>query len=374
MSTEQYDDQQPENILASLEPDSPEEDDFDPRFERQKDKIDIFLTALVTVLVLALLGFAGYFTWRVVADNKIAKESNAQYRMIEQIKQELKKSPNNATLRIRLGEAYMSSGNYKEAVKEFKNAIKLKKDHAGAYYDLGMAFLYLDQPKDAEQAFAKVIELTNDTQYSNINTTREGAFYAMGRIYLDTKKYEKAAGYFKEALRINSGASDTYIGLALCLMGLKQYDGAIEQLSLGAKFDPSNSELNYLLGECYTEKGDKVNAVYYYANAYSKNPDQPEVKKAIESYGDIQQYVTAAKTALAANDLNKARDNIIIATNLAVDDVDIMMLHIDIADKMKKYDECLLVAQSGLDRNADSKEFKALVAKYKKLAPKDEAK
>lgn len=347
------------------------EEDFDPHFERRKDKLDIFLTAMVAVLVLALLGFVGFFTWRVVVDRRIAAESSAQYRIIEQIKLELKESPNSVPLRVRLGEAYMLAGDYKEAAKQFQEALKLQKDHVGAYYNLGMAFLYMEQDKDAEKSFQKVIELTEGTQYQNMNSNREAAFYAMGRIYLGQKQYEKAAGYFKESQRINSAASDTYVGLALCLIGMKDYQGAIDQLEMGRQFDPSNSEINYLLGEAYTGLDDKVNAVYYYAAAFEKNPDQPEIKKAIESYGDVEQYITKAEQALAANDLEVARDNVIIATNLDLNDADTVKLHIAIADKMKKYDECLQIAKTAQDKFPDDGEFKSLVKKYTKLAPKE---
>lgn len=246
MSQEEYtlpnlDDEVEENVDVDIQTNAEAqnvsisaEEDFDPHFERRKDKLDIFLTAMVAVLVLALLGFIGFFTWRVVVDRRIAAESSAQYRIIEQIKVELKENPNSVPLRIRLGEAYMLAGNYKEAAKQFQEALKLQKNHVGAYHNLGMAFLYMEQEQDAEKAFQKVIELTEGTQYQNMNSTREAAFYAMGRIYLGQKQYEKAAGYFKESQRINSSASDTYVGLALCLIGMRDYEGAIDQLENGA--------------------------------------------------------------------------------------------------------------------------------------------
>lgn len=115
---------------------------------------------------------------------------------------------------------------------------------------------------------------------------------------------------------------------------------------------------------------DKVNAVYYYAAAAEKNPDQPEIKKAIDSYGDVKQYISKAEQAFATGDFETARDNVIIATNLDVQNVDVVKLHITIADKMKKYDECLQVAKAAAGKFPDDSEFEALVKKYTKLASK----
>src|SRR2546422_4078407 len=45
------------------------------------------------------------------------------------------------------------SGNYQDAVKSYKQAVKLKKDYAEAHYNLGDAYFQLKQYKQAIDAY-----------------------------------------------------------------------------------------------------------------------------------------------------------------------------------------------------------------------------
>jgi tetratricopeptide (TPR) repeat protein len=70
-----------------------------------------------------------------------------------------------------MGELYMSTGRYSEAVNEFQLAVKGYSMYDEAYYNLGLAYLKLNDNVNACEAFRKVIEISPDSE-SGVNTNR----------------------------------------------------------------------------------------------------------------------------------------------------------------------------------------------------------
>lgn len=61
-----------------------------------------------------------------------------------------------------LANIYLKEKKYNSAIKEYKLAIKYKKDFPYYYYNLGCAHLGLKEYKEAKNAFKKAIQLKND--------------------------------------------------------------------------------------------------------------------------------------------------------------------------------------------------------------------
>ena len=61
-----------------------------------------------------------------------------------------------------LGQAYAGLHLYSEAVREYRQAIRLKDDDADMYYDLGTALTKLAQYDAAATAFSKSLEIDPD--------------------------------------------------------------------------------------------------------------------------------------------------------------------------------------------------------------------
>src|SRR5712692_10541361 len=70
------------------------------------------------------------------------------------------------------------SGNYPDAVKSYKQAVKLKKDYAEAHYNLGDAYFQLKQYKQAIEAYKQAVKYQSNfpTAYNNMGT----AYFKLG--------------------------------------------------------------------------------------------------------------------------------------------------------------------------------------------------
>ena len=147
-------------------------------------RLDTILRWLVVVgvaVVLGLAGLLGYSMWQVRNAESLSTPAG---RAIQDLKNRVAATPNDAPLRVRLGEALASAGLIDGAVEQFKTAVKLDQKHTGAYLDLGIMAMQEKQRKTAEGYFNKVVELTTGSQFEDINQRRETAFFYLGEIAL----------------------------------------------------------------------------------------------------------------------------------------------------------------------------------------------
>lgn len=136
--------------------------------------------------------------------------------------------------------------------------------YASSKYYAADALLKLGQK---EQAAAELEYIVNHIIWSNV---REEAFYHLGLIYYDFKKYSTARARFESLIKEYRGGK--YSGSAMYWIGESyaaenKLDEAIEFLHKAIKDKQSNSYRDYTiytLATVYEKKGDYENAVKYY--------------------------------------------------------------------------------------------------------------
>ncbi len=201
-------------------------------------RLDTVLKVRIAALLVAILALGGWFGYTVYADRKAAEDANPALRTMKVIKAQVAKNPNDALLRIRLGEAYAAANKSQQAVEQFNAALKIDPKHSGAYLDLGLLAFASERPDEARTYLKKVIELTDKDEMASGSDRREMAFYNLGRLEVRQRNWEDAIGYFKEALRIRDDASDTYYYLASSLEAIGQTEDAKSNLADRASVRP----------------------------------------------------------------------------------------------------------------------------------------
>ena len=75
-----------------------------------------------------------------------------------------------------LGQTYAGLGQYSDAIREYRQASKLKEDDPDIYYDLGVAHTKLAQYDAAAVAFSKSLEIDPDYYRAQdaLNEAKEG--------------------------------------------------------------------------------------------------------------------------------------------------------------------------------------------------------
>lgn len=291
--------------------------------------LDRILGAAVIGLFVIILALGAYFGWSVYADRVAARAANPALRVVDSLSLAVRKSPNDSTLRVRLGEAMATAGKPQQAIEQFNAALKIDPKHTGALLDLGQLALMNNRVSEAAGYFQKIIDVTAGSDFENINQKREVAYYELGRIALSQKDYEKAAADFKASLRIRNDASDTYYYLARAFDGMGQTAEAKKQLDIALMFDPNFAVARYYYGELYMRDGDKVNASYQFYRASKADPKSEEPKQALAQFGDPAVLIQQARSKMES-DPQAALDAILIARNIDPENAAAAKLHAQI--------------------------------------------
>jgi tetratricopeptide (TPR) repeat protein len=336
-------------------------------------KVDRILTIAAIVLGLAVVGLAAYFGYTVYADRMAAAEATPAGRIAKVIGEQVKKSPNDAVLRVRYGEALAAAGRQQQAIKEFNAALKIDSKHTGAMIDLGQIALNNKQMDTAAGYFKKVVDLTGNSTMEDVNQRREVALYLLGRIALSQTEYEESIGYFKEALRIRRDASDTYYYLARALDGAGDPDGALDELNKAVAFDPNFAQARFFLGDLYMAKGDEVLASYNYYVAAKASPDSPEPKAALAKFGTAVERIEKSK-ALLESDVDAALLNARIARNLEPENVKAVLAVAVALEAQKDYKTALATYKEAQKLAPKDQEIKDAIARMSKLQAKAKSK
>lgn len=273
--------------------------------DRRRRGIDIALTVAIWVLVVAVLGLGGFLGYGVWNSRQSEGNSNPALRAIRGLEDLVRKNPNNADARVRLGEAYATAGMYREASNSLQQALKLNPKHSGAYFDLGMVMMAQTQPRVAAGYFQKVLDLTASGD-SSVAERREQALFYLGQIAVGDKRWNDAVQYLKAALRTRQDASDTYYFLAVAYEGLKDLSNAQKNLSIALAFDPKYAAAHYELGRVYRQSGREASAAVEFRTALDLAPLNKVPLTDLRSFPPAAQVYASAQKAFTAGDMATA--------------------------------------------------------------------
>ena len=79
---------------------------------------------------------------------------------LEILQQMVRENPNNTFARYGLAMEYAKSGQYNEAIAEFRNLLQQDENYAAAYFHAGQVYEKLGQVEDARSIYEKGIEIT----------------------------------------------------------------------------------------------------------------------------------------------------------------------------------------------------------------------
>ncbi|HLI35440.1 MAG TPA: tetratricopeptide repeat protein [Terriglobia bacterium] len=169
--------------------------------------------------------------------------AQSQYAEAVQAAQEgLRHNPASYTLRLRLGAAYLNGGRYQEAEKVFRDLIAHNDPTPTAAIGLAQVLLRTGRAQEAVLILSQTRQRLGDSfllaYFSGIALDRAG-------------QHGDAIRAFKDALRFNPQSSEAHRWLGQIELQSRNATGAIEQLTLALKLDPSNRQAQLLLSQAY---------------------------------------------------------------------------------------------------------------------------
>ncbi|MFC1667817.1 tetratricopeptide repeat protein [Chlamydiota bacterium] len=154
------------------------------------------------------------------------------------------------------GKSLQEQMEFNKAIQAFRDALKLRKNLADAYFEIGTSFLKLEKPKKADHYFCQYLlylpySLSPRKNIEELHSLK----------YISKEAYKKASSY------IGSFENDYnyHLEKGKLLRSLKRYEESIKSLKKARSYNKSQFEILHYLGKSYFE-----NKEYHRAHPFLK--------------------------------------------------------------------------------------------------------
>jgi predicted Zn finger-like uncharacterized protein len=198
-----------------------------------------------------------------------------------------------------LSRNYMRDRRFKEAAPVLEQGLEQAPDNAAIRVGLGELALHERNLDRAEQEFKKAIEL---------NPYSADAYLGASRVSLEREKYELAATQVEKALEINPRITGGRLQRGIALWRLGRLDDAITELEQAHEAAPKETEIVVTMGAVKFEKGDLNGALSHLNSALIAEPGHPNANfylaRLKNAKAEHTQAIEAMKRALDYNAKN----------------------------------------------------------------------
>lgn len=186
---------------------------------------------------------------------------------VEEFKQAIEYFPGYAAAHLKLGWTYLLMGDIPSAITSLKTAVQSADDpqySVSAEYSLGHAYMSQNQVQQAYDAFEHVMK--EDPEFTEASFHAAEALVRLGR-------YDEAIPRLLEyAEKSTENRQDTYKLLATSYFHLNRYKDASAAARSALRLDPTDTELQELLGNIATVRGRWKEAEKIFFKVLQLNP------------------------------------------------------------------------------------------------------
>jgi len=204
-----------------------------------------------------------------------------------------RKTPRLAEELCKKGFNYSVKGEYKEALRYYKEAAEKSPDDVLAWYGLGSCYVGLDDPDAAIAAFRQAVRADpeNPTPY-----------YNLGRYYGSLERYEEAIVYYKKAVDIDPDHALSLFDLGIIFSQLQSFDAGEQAFKEVLRINPRHAPSYYFIGLIQSEQGRHEAAVAAYRRVLQIDPEsvsaQYQMGVAYGKLGNGQDEIASYKAAI----------------------------------------------------------------------------
>lgn len=192
--------------------------------------------------------------------------------------------PNDHTLQYDLGLVYMTIGKYDTSIDHLETAVRIKPDYAPAHNALGTAYAKQKNWDAAIRQYKKALKnLVYGTPYI--------AMANLGKIYYIKKEYLLSETYYRKALEVRPKYGFALLGLATTYMAMGREPEAIAELDKVVTLGPGSDsafEAHFLLGKAYQRMGADKKALEEFNKVIQIRPQSTLAAEARREMGKIK--------------------------------------------------------------------------------------
>lgn len=236
---------------------------YSSAIERQPSRRKLLIPASIGALVVILGGITFvYFNSRQTPIPSPRSQSTSSPTKTPTVE------PKTAEEFVTRGNQRLESGEYKEALADFDQALQLQSNSSAALSGKNVAqgrlFLGENKPKEALAAFEKAIAIQPDNPRG---------WEGKGDIFLNASKFNDALAAYNKATQVDPNYALGWVSRGLALSRLEKYSEAIVAYDKAIAIDDTNSFTWYQKGVALASLEKYQDAVQSYDKAIEINPN-----------------------------------------------------------------------------------------------------
>ena len=210
---------------------------------------------------------------------------DAQKRAIHSFNETIRLKPDHANAYFNRGASRAELKQYEAAIADLDEAIRLQPDHAGGYHNRGVSKAELEQHAAAIADLDEAIRLRPD--YAD-------SYHSRGLSKTRLEQYTDAIADFDEAIRLQPEQWNAYHGRGISKAELGQYAAAIADLDEVIRLQPDHAASYYIRGFSKGRLEESEAAIVDFDEAIRLRPDFAQAyggRGAVKA--DLKQYEAA---------------------------------------------------------------------------------
>jgi putative PEP-CTERM system TPR-repeat lipoprotein len=176
---------------------------------------------------------------------------------------------------IASGKKHLEEGNFREAVVEFRNALKQDPRFGEAHRQLAEAYFRLGDTGNAGKAYIRAADLLPDDRDAQLQA---------GGFLLAARRFEDARSRAEKVLQKEPRNINALILVGYASAGLRDFDRAVAEVEEAIQIDPTRSETYTGLGGLQLLSGRREEAEAAFKNAVQIAPESVNARLALANY------------------------------------------------------------------------------------------
>ncbi|MBN2373859.1 tetratricopeptide repeat protein [bacterium] len=215
---------------------------------------------------------------------------------IEEFKALLKVNPNDVFTHFVLGYIYDKKGWTDMAINELEEAIRLDPGYINAYNNLGTIYNKIGKTDEAIKNFRVAVDL---------NPSYLEAYDNIGVVYYMMKDYDQAMYYFNKAIELEPNYAAAYNNIGSIYVAQGRFSEAIDPIQKALKQNPDFIDAHNNLGSAYLGLGKLKEAEDLFRRTLYLDPNHEEARINLATM-----YIQAGQYDMARNEIGQ-----VISTN-----------------------------------------------------------
>lgn len=212
---------------------------------------------------------------------------------IPEWKRALDMQPDDAGAHFNFGETLLRAGSVEEGISQLEESIRLNPHFAEAHNNLGVALARLGRNEESEKQLRLAID--ENPEYVE-------AYHNLGSTLLVENRLDEAQQQFEKALQLKPDFSAARISLGKALMAEGHFDDAAAAFRETIAKDPQNPNGYIALGQLEAGRNDMSGAAAQFRKALDVDPDNADAEgnlgHALVSSGGIDEAIPHLRRAL----------------------------------------------------------------------------